>query len=278
MFVGSNEPGRHRRLFGGQVAGQALAAAARTVEGRPAHSLHAYFLRGGDPELPVRYEVDRIRDGSSFTTRRVVAMQGERAIFNLSASFHAPEPSYEHQAPLPAVVGPEGLPTWEERARDVELQIPEPARGWLTNETPIEIRTEHAPSWFARQPTAGPNTVWLKARGELPDDPLLHQCLFAYASDMGFVDNLFRPHAGGKRDVMIASLDHALWLHRPFRMDDWLVSIQESPAAYGARGFAQAAVYTADGTRVASVVQEGLLRRIGQEALWDREMGGPRPE
>ncbi len=266
VFSAPNELNRTGRLFGGQVVAQALLAAAATVEGLPAHSLHAYFLRPGDPDVPIRFEVDRIRDGRSFRTRRVVAMQGERAIFNLAASFHEPEPSLEHQREAPDVPGPEGLPTWEERAREHINGAPPGVRKWLQTETPLEIRTHQPPSWFAQGPSDEPNAVWLRARQGLGDEGALHQALFGYASDMGFVDNLYRPHAGGPRNVMISSLDHAIWFHRAFRMDDWLLSVQESPVAFGARGLAQAAIYGPDGDRVATVVQEGLLRTLREEA------------
>jgi len=262
-FRGRNEPVRWGRLFGGQVLAQALAAAARTVEGRRPHSLHAYFLRGGDPSEPVLYGVDRIRDGGSFTTRRVVALQRERAIFNLSASFHEPEEGFEHHAPAPPAPAPTSWPSWEERAQRAGDAVPAPMREWMQAEKAFELRSEEPPTWLGRGPSEGPNRVWLRARGALPDDPALQACLLAYVSDMGLVDNIYRPHAApGRRDVQMASLDHALWLHRPFRADDWLLSLQESPVAHGGRGFVRGTVHDREGRLVASVAQEGLARRV----------------
>lgn len=260
-FRGRNEDRGPMRLFGGQVAAQALAAAGRTVKERRAHSLHGYFLRPGDPDLPVVYDVHRIRDGSSFTTRRVVARQHEKAIFNMSASFHEPEPSYEHQDDMPDAPPPEGLPTWEERARELGARVPEPLRSWLARPRAIEMRSTQAHSWFGGEPNRSPNLVWLRAPSPLPDDPLLHQCLLTYASDMGLVDNIYRPHRKRRRDVMMASLDHAVWFHRPLRVDDWILYVQESPTAFGARGFVHGALYARQGARIGSVAQEGLMRR-----------------
>ena len=263
IFRGRNEPGNRMRLFGGQVAAQALAAAGRTVEGRTAHSLHAYFLRGGDPSIPIVFTVDRIRDGNSFTTRRVVAVQRGRAIFNLSVSFHKREEGYAHQDEMPDVPGPETFPTLEDQMRELRGRVPEGMRSWLTSERPIETRSSEPYSWFSTEPSRGPSYVWLRARGELGDDPLLHQCLLTYASDMALVDNIYRPHRSeGPRDVMMASLDHAMWFHRSFRIDDWLLYVQESPVAAGARGFARGALYARDGSMIGSVAQEGLMRRI----------------
>jgi acyl-CoA thioesterase-2 len=266
IFRGQNESTRWGRLFGGQVLAQALAAAGRTVERRRAHSLHAYFLRGGDPAVPVVFTVDRIRDGGSFTTRRVVAVQKGRAIFNMSVSFHIDEDGYEHQESMPDVPPPEDLPTEQERARQTAHRVPKAMRSWLLAERPIEMRSREPHSWFSTEPSSGPNDVWLRANGPVGDDALLHQCLVAYATDMGLVDNLYRPHRrGGPRDVMMASLDHAIWFHRPVRIDDWLLYVQRSPLAAGARGFARGAIYTRSGERVCSVAQEGLMRRVDPE-------------
>ncbi len=263
IFRGQNEQSRWTRLFGGQVAAQALAAAWRTVEDRTAHSLHGYFLRGGDPAVPVVYTVDRIRDGSSFTTRRVVAVQHGRAIFNMSVSFHKQEQGYEHQDPMPEAPDPDSLPDWSERIREMGERIPEEMRSWVLSERAIDTRSSEPQSWVATEPRYGQNFVWLRAMDRLADDPMLHQCLLTYASDMGLVDNIRRPHRRpGPRDIMMASLDHAIWFHREFRMDEWLLYVQESPAAAGARGFARGTVYTRDGRLVASVAQEGLMRRI----------------
>jgi acyl-CoA thioesterase-2 len=264
IFRGQNEANRgYSRLFGGQVAAQALSAAGRTVEGRVAHSLHAYFLRGGDPSIPIVFTVDRIRDGSSFTTRRVVAVQHGHAIFNMSVSFQKLEQGYSHQDAMPDAPDPESLPTWEERVREARDRIPTHMRSWMLAERPIEMRSLEPHSWFATEPSRSPNLVWLRASGELGDDPMLHQCLLAYASDMGFVDNIYRAHRSpGPRDVMMASLDHAMWFHRDFRMDDWLLYAQASPTAAGARGFAFGTLFSRGGSMVCSVAQEGLMRRI----------------
>ena len=266
IFRGQNEKGHRMRLFGGQVAAQALAAAARTVEERTAHSLHGYFLRGGDPAVPVVYTVDRIRDGASFTTRRVVAVQHGQAIFNMSVSFHKREKGFEHQDEMPDAPDPEELPTWAERVREMGDKIPEEMRHWMGRERAIEMRSSEPHSWLAREPSRGRNFVWIRAEGDMGEDPMLHQCLLTYASDMGLVDNIYRPHRRrGHRDVMMASLDHAIWFHLDMRMDEWLLYVQESPAAAGARGFARGTLYTRDGRLVASVAQEGLMRRVERE-------------
>jgi acyl-CoA thioesterase-2 len=271
IFRGHNESESRARLFGGQVAAQAFTAAARTVDGLTAHSLHGYFLRAGDPSIPIIFNVDRIRDGRSFATRRVVAVQHGEAIFNMSVSYHIVEDGYEHQDPIPDAPAPESLPTWEERMAEIADKMPAQATNWLSAERPIEYRSLEPHGMFASEPATGPNPVWIRANGKLPDDPLIHQCLFVYASDMGMVSNIHRPHRkSGRfffRDVMMASLDHAVWFHRTFRMDEWLLFTQHSPIASGARGFANATLYTRDGTRVATVAQEGLMRRIDPEKL-----------
>jgi acyl-CoA thioesterase-2 len=279
IFRGQNEgPRRHGRLFGGQVAAQALSAAGKTVEGRDAHSLHAYFLRGGDPMIPVVFTVDRIRDGSSFTTRRVVAVQHGRAIFNMSVSFHVHEDGYEHQDEMPEAPPPESLLTSAEHAKEIEKRIPEHMREWMKGERPIEMRSNEPDSWFATEPSRGAKLVWLRANGDVGDDPLMHQCLLTYASDMGFVDNMYRPHRQpGPRAVMMASLDHAMWFHRPLRMDDWLMYVQESPAAAGARGFARGSLFTRDGTLVCSVAQEGLMRKMDPAKMQAFYLSRPKP-
>jgi acyl-CoA thioesterase-2 len=264
IYRGRNEAGGRTRLFGGQVAAQALAAAGRTVEGRAVHSLHAYFLRPGDPAVPIVFTVDRIRDGSSFTTRRVVAVQRGEAIFNLDASFHNAEPGFDHGDAMPDVPAPETLPSWEERVRDAANRIPEEARAWVLGERPIDIRSTRGMSMFGGEPYVGANHVWMRANGTLPENPFLHACVATYASDMSLLDSIVRRHVGGMpfRTVMMASLDHALWFHRPFRMDDWHLYVQESPAAAGGRGFARGTIYARDGRLVASVAQEGLMRPI----------------
>jgi acyl-CoA thioesterase-2 len=264
IYRGANEAGGRTRLFGGQVMAQALAAAGRTVEGRAVHSLHGYFLRPGDPSIPIVFTVDRIRDGGSFTTRSVVAVQRGEAIFELSASFHNPEPGFEHGDPMPDAPAPETLPTWEERVRLAGDRIPAEARPWMLGERPIDVRSTQGMSMFGGKSHAGPNYVWMRANGTLPEDPFLHACIATYASDMSLLDSIVRRHVGGMpfRTLMMASLDHALWFHRPFRMDEWQLYVQESPAAGGGRGFARGTIYARDGRLVASVAQEGLMRPI----------------
>ncbi len=263
LFRGVSPPVRQQRVFGGQVAGQALVAAARTVEPGlgTVHSLHAYFLRPGDPSIPILYEVDRIRDGRSFTTRRVVAIQHGKPIFNLSASFHKDEPGMEHQLPMPeGLPSPDTLPTFSERWADRAEQLGE----WYTRPRPIDTRHADVSHTDRSRPHAPRQHVWLKAAGRLPDDPILHTCVLTYASDMTLLDTALLPHGGEYREpnLMMASLDHAMWFHRPFRADEWLLYAQDTPSASGARGLARGLVYGSDGALAASVVQEGLIRRV----------------
>jgi acyl-CoA thioesterase-2 len=250
-------------VFGGQVLGQALVAAGRTVEGRAAHSFHAYFLRPGDPAVPILYDVDRIRDGSSFTTRRVVAIQHGRAIFNLQASFQLDEPGLEHQLPMPAdVPGPEGLPNERELRARVADRLPEKMRASFLRDRPIEVRPIDPVDEFDPKPRPPRQNVWFRAVDTLPDDRALHQCVLAYASDLTLLDNSTLPHAINwwSEKFQTASLDHAMWFHRPFRADQWLLYVQDSPSASGARGFNRGSVFTRGGELVASVTQEGLIR------------------
>ncbi|WP_410668993.1 acyl-CoA thioesterase II [Amycolatopsis sp. cmx-4-68] len=247
------------RVFGGQVAGQALVAAGRTVpEERQVHSLHAYFIRGGDPSVPIVYEVDRIRDGRSFTTRRVVAIQHGKAIFSLSASFQKDEPGIEHAEAMPeGVPAPETLPTLMERAEGYAI-------GAHSRPRPIDLRYVNEPPWITRETGEPParNQVWMRADGKLPDDRLLHVCVLTYASDMTLLDSVLARHGvyWDTDKVLGASLDHALWFHRPFRADEWFLYDSASPTASGARGLATGRFFAADGTLIATVVQEGLLR------------------
>ena len=246
-----------QRVFGGQVAGQALVAAARTVDPeRHVHSLHAYFLRPGDMTIPILYEVDHIRDGKSFTTRRVVAIQHGRAIFNLQASFQVPEVGYEHEATMPDVTPPEETPTIEDRLTAAGLE-------WLAHERPIDVRHVEAPVYLNRDANRSSQHVWIKAKEPLPDDPILHTCVVTYASDMTLLDTALLPHGKtfGDDGLQMASLDHAMWFHRPFRADEWLLYAQETPSASGARGLAEGKIFDRDGHLVVSVVQEGLIRR-----------------
>ncbi len=265
IFRGQNETAQRTRLFGGQVAAQALAAAGRTVDARDAHSLHAYFLRPGDPAFPVLYQVDRIRDGRSFNTRRVVAIQNGKAIFNLAVSFQIAEAGYEHQQiPMPEVPAPESLPTWEERVDKARSQADTPP--WLRRARPVDVRHVELPTYMGGERRNAPSHMWFRADGEVGDALLTHQCLLTYASDISLVDNAVRPHGrnGPLGPVMVASLDHAIWFHRPFRADGWLLYAQDSPTAAGARGFARGSIFDREGKLVASVAQEGLMRPTGE--------------
>jgi acyl-CoA thioesterase-2 len=263
LFRGRSPQVGWQRVFGGQVIGQALVAATRTVEGRPPHSLHAYFLLPGDPKVPIIYEVDRIRDGKSFTTRRVIAIQHGQAIFSMSVSFHADEPGLDHQTAMPDVPKPQSLPTDAETKERILPQLPEAVRRYYERERPIELRPVEFGRYIGKKIEDGRFNVWFKSTARLPDDPAIHRCVLAYASDFTLLDTALLQHQRSvfDRDIQGASLDHALWFHRPFRADDWLLYSQDSPNMHGARGFARGLIFTADGTLVASVAQEGLLRQ-----------------
>jgi acyl-CoA thioesterase-2 len=264
LYRGFSPDEERLRVFGGQVAAQALIAAGRTVgdgrgRDRPVHSLHAYFLRPGDPRIPIIYQVDRIRDGRSFTTRRVAAIQHGEAIFHLSASFHVHEEGVSHQSPMPEVPDPETLPTWAE----VMAPHAEELGDWYSRPRPIDVR--HVGEPMRTLPGAGIqrspiHKMWLRADGKLPDVPLLHACLVAYASDMTLLDTIMLPHGLIWSEGSQASLDHAMWFHRPFRADEWLLYDQSSPTAAGARGLATGTIFTREGALAVSVVQEGLIR------------------
>ncbi|HEY1709410.1 MAG TPA: acyl-CoA thioesterase II [Rhizomicrobium sp.] len=262
IFRGQSPADRMQRVFGGQVLGQALVAASRTVEGRVCHSFHAYFLRGGDPKVPILYEVDRARDGSSFTARRVVAIQHGKQIFNMSASFQTPEQGLEHQFDMPKVPPPEELmDEHEARKKLMDQQMPEEAKAWWDRPRPIEMRPVVLDNWMNRAPREPFDNVWIRATGPVPDNIIVQQSVLAYASDMSLLDTALLPHGRSwNSPIQMASLDHAMWFHHPFKMDDWLLYAQDSPSASGARGFNRGAVYTRDGKLVASVVQEGLMR------------------
>ena len=258
-FRGVSPDEDRQRVFGGQVAGQALVAAARTVTKGLVHSLHAYFLRPGDPTTPILYEVDRIRDGRSFTTRRVVAIQHGQAIFNLQASFHVPEPGLEHQLPMPTgVPDPEGLADFKTRMAPYRNLL----GAWYDRPRPIDTRyVEDPPVARARNRTPF-QKVWLRADGVLPDDPVLHACIVTYASDMTLLDTTLAPHGISWHDntVQMASLDHAMWFHRPFRADEWLLYDQGTTSTSDSRGLAYGFIFTRDGDLAVTVVQEGLVR------------------
>ncbi len=265
VFRGRSPDDKRQRVFGGQVAGQALVAAGRTVDpDRAVHSLHAYFLRPGDPSVPILFDVDRIRDGRSFTTRRVVAIQHGQAIFNLAASFQVAEEGFDHQLPMPPAPDPDTLPTMEHRMAPFRERLGE----WYTRPRPIDIRHVGDPPHHTggTDPRPPCQQVWFRADGPLPPDPLLHACVVTFASDMTLLDSILLAHGTSWLDeeLMGASLDHAMWFHRPFRADDWLLYDQESASAFGARGLGQGRIYTRDGVHAVSVVQEGLFRRRRQ--------------
>ena len=265
LFRGAQPNEQRQRVFGGQVAGQALVAAGRTVEERSVHSLHAYFLRPGDPKIPILYQVERTRDGRSFTTRRVSAIQHGRPIFTLSASFHIEEENFDHQATMPEVPAPEELPDWQDQLRAViaeRTDVDDDTREWVERKRAIESRHVEFHDYFGGRQAPRAN-IWIRAGEKLPDDPLLHQCIVAYASDMTLLDTAARPHPIRLLDATteMASLDHAMWFHRPLRADEWLLYSQESPSMSGSRGFTMGHFYRRDGTLVASVVQEGLFRQ-----------------
>jgi acyl-CoA thioesterase-2 len=265
LFRGRSPEETLQRVFGGQVAGQALVAAGRTAPPeRPVHSLHAYFIRPGDPTVPLIYSVDRVRDGRSFTTRRVSAIQHGKTIFVMSASFHQPEEGVSHQAAMPSVPSPGEVPRDIDRLEKLATEpIPAHLRDNpidLRHVGPLSIEAEHDPS--LRSPR---NYVWLRVNGQLPDDPLLHVCLMTFASDLTLLDTVMIRHGRSWQDGRTsgASLDHAMWFHRPFRADQWLLYAQETPSASGGRGLALGHAFTAEGDLVVSVVQEGLVRIRG---------------
>ncbi|MGW0205294.1 acyl-CoA thioesterase [Streptomyces sp. NPDC003233] len=268
IFRGQSRSAVVPRVFGGQVAAQALVAAGRTVPAdRPAHSLHAYFLRPGDPGAPIVYTVDRIRDGRSFTTRRVVAVQHGKPIFHLSASFQVQEEGLEHQAPMPASPDPATLPTSQERLRGYGHLAPEVVEKFIEAREAIDLRyVEEPPYGQFGAPREPHSQVWFRTNGKLDcafDEPLLHVVLATYVSDMTLLDSVLLAHGRGGwavGDVVGASLDHAMWFHRPFRADDWLLYDQESPSAHGGRGLGQARIYTQDGQLAITVIQEGVVR------------------
>ena len=267
LYRGRNESDRPGRLFGGQVAAQSLVAARRTVAPeRHAHSLHGYFLRPGDPAHPVLYTVQRLRDGRSFSTRHVIALQRGKAIFDASISFQIAERGYEHQMTMPEAPPPESLPTREELVRRHFDAIPEADRSWVAQKRAIDVRHVQLPTFFGGGPRRGTNLVWFRVPCRLGDDLEQHQHLLTYMSDMTLLDNVVLPHGrrGPLGPLMVASIDHAVWFHRPARVDDWLLYVQDSPAAANARGFARGTIFTRTGELVASVAQEGLIRPVNR--------------
>ena len=263
LFRGTSRDLGTGRIFGGQVLAQALVAAQRTVEGdRPAHSLHGYFILPGDLAVPVVYFVDRARDGRSFTTRGVTATQHGKAIFTMAASFHRPEEGPSHEAPMPDAPPPESLRPELDLIRDQAAHLPPQLRSVLTQDRPLDVRPTDGRSPFAPRGTEPRRSVWIRAIGHVGDDLLSHQAILAYASDYGLLTAALLPHRLSLSDprLMIASLDHAIWFHRPFRVDEWLLYTIDSPVSGGARAFTRGEFFTRDGTLVASTAQEGLMR------------------
>jgi acyl-CoA thioesterase-2 len=259
VFRGTNPKEERQRTFGGQVAAQALMAAGRTIERGRAHSLHSYFLRPGDPTTPILYEVDRIRDGRSFSTRRVVAIQHGRAIYNMQASFHADEVSIEHQIEMPDVPAPESIRSLREVVLDSDV-----ANEWFAHPRPIDQRYIGDLPWAHDRNKEPHQQLWIRADGTLPDDPLLHACVVTYASDMSLMGAILKPHSISWDDgtFMGASLDHCMWFHHDLRADEWLLYDAESPIAFGGRGLARGFLFSRDGELKVSLVQEGLTRVI----------------
>jgi acyl-CoA thioesterase-2 len=260
VYRGINPREERQRTFGGQVAAQALMAAGRTVDRGRVHSLHSYFLRPGDPTTPILYEVDRIRDGKSFTTRRVVAIQHGKAIYNMQASFHSDELSIEHQIAMPAVPAPEEIRSLSEVLKS---DFPESSE-WFMREHPIDQRFIGEVPWSPNRDKDPHQRLWIRADGTLPDDPLLHACVVTYASDMNLMDSIVKAHSIRWEDgtFMGASLDHCMWFHHELRADEWLLYDAESPIAFGGRGLARGFLFSRDGELKVSMVQEGLTRLL----------------
>ena len=262
IFRGESRDIGAPQVFGGQIVGQALSAAHQTVDGRRPHSLHAYFLRPGDFNHPVIYQVERARDGRTYSNRRVVAIQHGRPILNMTASFHSDEPAWDHQAEMPAVPGPEGLKNSTELGRAAAEHAPEKMRRLLMHSPPFEFRPVEPPKFLDPSARAPRKHVWMKAWELLPDDEALHRHLLTYVSDYELLGTATFPHELDFRNrrVQMASLDHALWFHRPCRVDDWLLYACDSPNSFGGRGYSRGQIFTRAGVLVASVAQEGVIR------------------
>ena len=251
-------------LFGGQVMGQALSAAQETIEeGRYIHSLHSYFLRPGDPKKPVIYDVENIRDGKSFSTRRIKAIQNGKAIFYMTASFQQPEQGFDHQDIMPDVVGPDALPSYSDFIRENSQHLHESIRGIFLAEKPIEIRPVEQYNWITPEKMPAKCQMWIKANGKLPDDLRIHTYLLAYTSDFHFLPTSLMPHGAShwQRNFQIATIDHAMWFHRPFRFDEWLLYVTQSPSATSGRGLVRGQIFNRQGELVASTMQEGVIRQ-----------------
>jgi acyl-CoA thioesterase II len=270
LFRGESRDVGAPQVFGGQVLGQALVAASRTVEGRQVHSLHAYFLRRGDLSVPIVFEVDRSRDGGSFTSRRVVAIQHGQPILTMSASFQIAEPGLEHQAEAPDAPPPESLRDLAEIEAAVLERMPHKVAGYFRNQRPFEFRAVSPDEYLTREKRPARKLVWFRVTGRLPDDQALHRCLLTYVSDYHLLATAVLPHGVNFLELQVASIDHAIWFHRDLRVDDWLLYAIESPSASGARGFSRGAIYARDGRLVASVAQEGLIR---EHSGWTQPAG-----
>lgn len=263
LFRGISPKVGWQRVFGGLVIGQALIAAQRTVDSeRKVHSLHGYFMRPGDPENPIIYEVDRIRDGGSFNTRRVVAIQHGHAIFSMSASFQREEEGLEHYIEMPDIPQPEDLPSEKQLAKSVIEQAPNNVKTYWQKERPIELRPVSVEHYISDKKLDPQNNIWIKATGKVPKDPVIQKTLLAYASDMTLLDTSLFAHGKSifNPGLQVASLDHAMWFHRDMNMEDWHLYSQDSPSSSGGRGFTRGSIYTRDGLLIASVAQEGLIR------------------
>src|ERR1700761_3841120 len=263
LFRGNSPKTSWQRVFGGQVIGQAMVAACRTVEGRLPHSLHCYFILPGDPQVPIIYQVERLRDGKSYSTRRVTAIQHGNAIFSIMVSFHAEEQgAFDHQEKMPDVPPPEKLTAEEVSKQPMFREMPEFIRRYYESDRPIELRPVELGRYFGEKIEDGRIHVWIRTAAKLPDDPALHLCALAYASDFSLLDAVMARYGRTlfDRRMMPASLDHAMWFHRPFRADEWLLYAQDSPSAQGGRGLTRGLIFKQDGTLVASVAQEGSVR------------------
>jgi acyl-CoA thioesterase-2 len=270
LFRGESRDVGAPQVFGGQVLGQALVAASRTVEGRQVHSLHAYFLRRGDLSVPIVFEVDRSRDGGSFTSRRVVAIQHGQPILTMSASFQEAEPGLDHQSPMPDAPPPESLRDLAELEAEVIGRMPNKVTGYFRNQRPFEFRAVSPDDYLTKDKRPARRLVWFRVTGQLPEDQALHRCLLTYVSDFHLLATATMPHGVNFLELQVASIDHAIWFHRDLRVDDWLLYAIESPSASGARGFSRGSIYARNGALVASVAQEGLIR---ENSRWTRPAG-----
>ena len=270
LFRGDSRDVGAPQVFGGQVLGQALVAASRTVEGRQVHSLHAYFLRRGDLSVPIVFEVDRSRDGGSFTSRRVVAVQHGQPILTMSASFQIVEPGLDHQSAMPEAPPPESLRDLAELEAEVIERMPQKVTGYFRNQRPFEFRAVSPDDYLTREKRPARKLVWFRVTGQVPRDQSLQRCLLAYVSDYHLLATATLPHGVNFLELQVASIDHVIWFHRDLDVDDWLLYAIESPSASGARGFSRGSIYARDGRLVASVAQEGLIR---EHSGWTRPAG-----